>query len=475
MEAPGDPRARAALAEHLAALRDAAGQLGFVQLERSLRDALERLEREMFSAEAVGAVRALAGQYASLAAIPSPPIRAAEDADETEPKDRLRGRQVLVAIEHAPTRWSYVGILRDAGARVIEARDGAEALELARQRRPDLILAETAMARLDGLGLCAAVRRERSLDDVPFVLLSFEKGEVPRALSEPGAGSHRLVDALLEALLAQGAIEPDAEPDDGASSGRYGLSGVSSVETRIVERVVRQEPERESVLMSDPLERENIRAQSAVSMHREPRNRGASWSYPIWRLNLGASAGTSSWGSGFEMQLDVISRLLGIGFLALLAGTAMVLLWSEWAARMTSPAVSRAVDTPDREPAPIAAPSEPDALPPAEPSPSPVDPKPSPDRGLSAFSGTLRADVDPSLQVAEGQGVLELLGPGEVAVEIDGVDRGRLPVVAVLDEGRHAVRYRVGPRATYRFYVVEAGATRALRVVTQPGGFVDAR
>ncbi|MGB5351056.1 MAG: hypothetical protein WBN10_15725, partial [Polyangiales bacterium] len=74
-----------------------------------------------------------------------------------------------------------------------------------------------------------------------------------------------------------------------------------------------------------------------------------------------------------------------------------------------------------------------------------------------------------------GQGVLELTGPAEVSVEVDAVDRGTLPLTLVLDEGTHRVRYRLGARSSDRFYYVKSGATRALEVVTQPGGFVDAR
>ena len=57
---------------------------------------------------------------------------------------------------------------------------------------------------------------------------------------------------------------------------------------------------------------------------------------------------------------------------------------------------------------------------------------------------------------------------------LDGVDRGVLPLSLVLPAGRHSVRFEVGEGASVRFYFVEAGATREVRVVTRPGGFVDA-
>ena len=74
-----------------------------------------------------------------------------------------------------------------------------------------------------------------------------------------------------------------------------------------------------------------------------------------------------------------------------------------------------------------------------------------------------------------GQGVLQLSGPPEVLVIVDGIERGPLPVELVVDQGRHLVRYEYQGRRIVRFYFVKAGATRVLELITRPGGFVDAR
>lgn len=459
-------RARSALLEHLDGLRQAVAELGFMHLEAAILEAIGRLEREAFSAAALSAVRVLAGRYAALAAIPSRSGTHPVVPEAGEPllgRSTLQGRRVLVAIDAAPVRWSYVGILRDAGARVTEARDGLEALDLAQRTRPDVILADMAMPRLDGLGLCAAVRREHSLDAVPVVLLSARSGEPPRALTEAGAGSTALLDALLEVLAGQGVIE-------------YAFAGSSDVSEQIPVpktaphvggRLNLPEVERESPLMVDPLERENIRAQSAVAMHREPANRASGWSYPIWRMSLGTGSAGGPSSSGFEVELQVISRFLGFGFIALLAGTIAVLAWSQWIGTVGAPASVGPVSVEATraelvEPVVIEVPAE-------------RAPASEQEAGLTAFSGELRPGVDTALGVGEGQGVLDLVGPNEVTVDIDGVDHGPLPVEVVLDRGRHVVRYRFGDRSTFRFYTVKPGATRTLHVVTRPGGLIDAR
>ncbi len=225
--------------------------------------------------------------------------------------------------------------------------------------------------------------------------------------------------------------------------------------------------QQDSPPVADPLERENVRAQLGIAMHRDPANQAPSWTYPIWRLNARAGGGSSESSSGFGMEMRTTPRLLGSAFVTLLLATVGFLIWHQAmpagapagsTVPPSFPAQSTATDEQVMPAAPLAAPTE---------LPSGF--------GLSVFAGTLRAGIDPSLEVAEGQGVLEVIGPSEVSADVDGVDRGALPVTLVLDQGRHMLRYRLDARSTYRFAYVKPGATRTAKLVIQPGGFVDAR
>ena len=60
-------------------------------------------------------------------------------------------------------------ILAGAGMSVVSANDGAAALELARASRPDVIVSDILMPRMDGFALCREVRRDPVLRSVPFV------------------------------------------------------------------------------------------------------------------------------------------------------------------------------------------------------------------------------------------------------------------------------------------------------------------
>jgi two-component system alkaline phosphatase synthesis response regulator PhoP len=67
--------------------------------------------------------------------------------------------------------------LRHAGFAVITAGDGAAALAMARAQRPDLIVLDLALPRIDGLDVAKALRRESS---VPIIMLTARVEEADR-------------------------------------------------------------------------------------------------------------------------------------------------------------------------------------------------------------------------------------------------------------------------------------------------------
>jgi PAS domain S-box-containing protein len=86
---------------------------------------------------------------------------------------------VLFADDNADMR-DYVSRLLSSRWDVEAVADGQAALEAARQRKPDLVLADIMMPRLNGLGLLSALRGQIELRDVPVILLSARAGEEAR-------------------------------------------------------------------------------------------------------------------------------------------------------------------------------------------------------------------------------------------------------------------------------------------------------
>ena len=62
--------------------------------------------------------------------------------------------------------------LQDMGYRVVTAGNGADALNVAKLARPDLILMDIAMPHQDGLAATRRIREESELKDVPVVALT---------------------------------------------------------------------------------------------------------------------------------------------------------------------------------------------------------------------------------------------------------------------------------------------------------------
>ena len=76
---------------------------------------------------------------------------------------------ILVVDDEASIRRILETRLSMIGYQVITACDGEEALELFRQRLPDLVVLDVMMPKLDGYGVCQELRKD---SDVPIVMLT---------------------------------------------------------------------------------------------------------------------------------------------------------------------------------------------------------------------------------------------------------------------------------------------------------------
>lgn len=79
---------------------------------------------------------------------------------------------ILIADDRPSSRELLHVVLERAGYDVIEAQDGEAALEQIRARKPDLVLLDLQMPRLDGYGVLKAIRADMHLADLPVVALT---------------------------------------------------------------------------------------------------------------------------------------------------------------------------------------------------------------------------------------------------------------------------------------------------------------
>ena len=80
--------------------------------------------------------------------------------------------KILIAEDEREIRDLITFTLQFAGYEVVTASNGAEAVSLARQENPDLILLDVRMPRMTGYEACAAIKTDPKLKNVPVIFLS---------------------------------------------------------------------------------------------------------------------------------------------------------------------------------------------------------------------------------------------------------------------------------------------------------------
>jgi AmiR/NasT family two-component response regulator len=106
--------------------------------------------------------------------------------------------RVLIAEDETIIRLDLRGLLEGAGHEVCaEARDGIEAVELARSEQPDVALLDVKMPRLDGIEAARQILQERP---IPIVMLT-------------AYGQDELVSRAIEAGVFGYLVKPFREAD----------------------------------------------------------------------------------------------------------------------------------------------------------------------------------------------------------------------------------------------------------------------
>ena len=85
--------------------------------------------------------------------------------------------RVLVAEDSATQRALCVDLLRDAGLEVHEAPDGRYALDICRIIRPDVLVLDLGLPRLNGLDLLRKLRDDRKIGRTPVIIVTGDERE----------------------------------------------------------------------------------------------------------------------------------------------------------------------------------------------------------------------------------------------------------------------------------------------------------
>lgn len=81
-------------------------------------------------------------------------------------------KTILIIEDQAPMRRNIALMLQMEGYETLTAENGKVGLQLALERRPDLILCDVMMPEMDGYAVVQALREDNRMANVPFVFLT---------------------------------------------------------------------------------------------------------------------------------------------------------------------------------------------------------------------------------------------------------------------------------------------------------------
>jgi twitching motility two-component system response regulator PilG len=87
------------------------------------------------------------------------------------------GKKKILVVEDSPTTRKVVVLtLKQKGYALIEAQDGLEALSKIDEERPDLILLDIILPKMDGYKILSLIKENKELKDTPVIMLTSKDG-----------------------------------------------------------------------------------------------------------------------------------------------------------------------------------------------------------------------------------------------------------------------------------------------------------
>lgn len=97
-------------------------------------------------------------------------------------------KKILFIEDESALQTTFGDMLTKQGYEMIKAMDGRTGLYLAKEKKPDLILLDLILPKMDGFGVLKGLKEDKETKDIPVIILTNleNTGDVQRAL-EMGA------------------------------------------------------------------------------------------------------------------------------------------------------------------------------------------------------------------------------------------------------------------------------------------------
>ncbi len=104
-------------------------------------------------------------------------VAAAPVIEESAPESGNKVRTVMIVDDSVTVRKVTSRLMERQGFKVATAKDGVDAMSQLQDIRPDVVLLDIEMPRMDGFEVLRSVRRDENLKDLPIIMITSRTGE----------------------------------------------------------------------------------------------------------------------------------------------------------------------------------------------------------------------------------------------------------------------------------------------------------
>ena len=98
-------------------------------------------------------------------------------------------------------------LLARAGHEVVSAKDGAEGYELAQKNKPDLLISDMLLPKIDGMDLCRKIKGNPELNKMKIILITAVYKGMPFKFEAKDCGADDLVNKPIDTKYLMGRVE----------------------------------------------------------------------------------------------------------------------------------------------------------------------------------------------------------------------------------------------------------------------------
>jgi len=100
-------------------------------------------------------------------------------------KGKNKSEITILAVDDEPVNLKLIETaLAPRGYKIITAKNGEEAVNIARTQKPDLILMDILMPKMDGYIACSEIRKDPKTRDIPIIMITSVGHDLNKKLAD---------------------------------------------------------------------------------------------------------------------------------------------------------------------------------------------------------------------------------------------------------------------------------------------------